>query len=109
MAMELMLSHDFIEELARELEFDQGAYRHTADLNNGNVDISVDISTKCREPSAYAVSWGLRRDIVVERVEMKEEEEKRKKGGRSPFIPTTRIPSQNGHLLLPYTHAGLLR
>jgi hypothetical protein len=53
---------------SRELEVDQGERRHTADLNNGIVDISVDISTKCREPSAYAVSWGLRRDIVVEKV-----------------------------------------
>ena len=51
-------SHDFIKEHPRELELDQGAHRHTADLDNGNVDISVDISTKCREPSAYAVSGG---------------------------------------------------
>ena len=62
MAMEYscaqILSHDFMQGLARELEFDQGAHRHTADLDNGNVDISVDISTKCREPSAYAVSGG---------------------------------------------------
>ena len=39
-----ILSHDFIEELARELECNQGAYRHTANPSNGNVDISVDIS-----------------------------------------------------------------
>jgi hypothetical protein len=55
MAMEYscaqILSHDFIQELARELGFDPvRRYRHTADLNNGNVDISVDISTKCRYP-----------------------------------------------------------
>ena len=61
MTMELMLSHDFIKELTRELEFDQGAHRHTADLNNGNdIEISVDVSTRCHAPSTYAVSWGLR-------------------------------------------------
>lgn len=59
MAMELMLSHDFIKELARELEFDQGAHRHTADLNNGNdIEISVDVSTRCRAPSAYPSRGG---------------------------------------------------
>ncbi|KAJ6185974.1 hypothetical protein N7519_007275 [Penicillium mononematosum] len=93
MAMELMLSHDFIKELAQELEFDQGAHRHTADLNNGDdVEIPVDISTKCHlrlrrlmgatERHCGREGWG------------EEEEEKRKKGGRGPFIPsTTCVPS----------------
>ena len=114
-----ILAYYFVEGLARELEFDQGAHRHTADLDSSSdVEISVDISTRCWEPSAYAVSRGYGETLWSRELGRGRREEE---GGRvllyrqhaylskpnnnSTFPNLTRhVPSQNGHLSLPFLY-----
>ncbi|KUM63249.1 hypothetical protein ACN42_g3873 [Penicillium freii] len=101
-----MLSHDFIKGLARELVFDLGGHRvYGMTFSNWAMLMSLHrcARTMCLGTLRLrCLMWATER--WRSRGLRREEEERRRKGWRTPFIWSrpTYLPKMDGRLLLPF-------